>query len=212
TGATLQREDILTPERSVVPALAVVPLEQDAPRSMLGREIDIGKQVIALADGVAGGVVVEPVGVRALGGRLGVGVLPAHSLRLPGAIGSRSGGRSLGEPLVFGLLLRRNQAFAGRQPLHLATGDFAVRLDGDADLAALGAGHAAGLLLAAGRLIESHVVGAADLCCDLVDNGPLHQPDAVFMAPGAAALDAVAAAILVARAEAGTVGGGRAAT
>src|SRR5262249_2478057 len=149
----LQREDIVAPERSVVPVLAIVPLQQEAPGPLFGRDMDVGKQAIALADGMAAWVGMEPVSVCPLGGGLGMGVLAADTFRLPGAVGHRSGRRAVSEPLVFGLFVGRNQAFSRLQQLDLAAGDLAARGDRDAHLAALGASHAAGLLLAAGRLV-----------------------------------------------------------
>src|SRR6266508_3484721 len=96
--------------------------------------------MVALADGVAGLVLVEPVGMRAVSRRLAVGIVTILVRRLPGAVGACACRRTVGEPRPLGLLVRRDRALAGLQELHRAGRDRAARLDGHADLAAFGAG------------------------------------------------------------------------
>ena len=91
-------DQVLSPERPVLPALAVVPLEHDLSGLLVGRQVDLGKQHVAGSHLERFGRLGEPMRVDRGIGRIGVSILAGKRFELPCPAGRRTLGASRAEP------------------------------------------------------------------------------------------------------------------
>ena len=196
----------------MLPIGAVVPFQHDRFRFVSRNDIDIGEQALVWLERKSFCGPVEPVAVRAQGGRLGVRwAVMFIAVPLPGTVRSGAGGELVLEPNSFArianLIHAARRAGAKREHLDFRFGDVAFRLHDHFHLAGFRAGDVERLRRALARLVEAHVWRIVQDGVIRDDRRPLDQRDLVLLAPGAAAVDAIAERVLKAGAEASAIDG-----